>query len=505
MRAAAFGLGALLYVVEAGRADSLRQISSVSGGSITNAFVANTWTNDSPVDSKALQTLGRRLATNGAPLESLGRQIGTYLMAVNLSLVFSIGLSILIFILPSKVSWAQELSIVLVIYLLYWDVVFSAMLRTMVGAMLSVWLQAMINPVDLPAKKRKNRALPMLRVLLAPTQRNIMRLVSPERPGVVVRKLSEMRSPVFHVITATDLKHGEQLHFSNLGILSKAYGLTDRGDVRLDEAVRASAAFPGGIPPTRIAFGRLSLPQEVTVYEKYLVLVDGGVRDNLGHAFDSYVVKSPGVVTDTLAPSGATSFVIVVDASAPRGVADLSQNMLSKIPVVRKIPQVTLFPRVVGVMNQSNSEARALALASTLQSTHQGVVVSIKQSPVDICESALNDPRGLIGLDSGGGLPAADINSQTRLDRATVASNALSELPGFGRAEWNGLVVRNARTPTTLSSLGDERIAELVMHGYVSTMCSAHIEKDWPLLPNDSWSSARFARWLRPATVETQP
>ena len=42
-RAAMFGLGVLLYLVDAAKNQEVTSISSVSGGSITNAFVGQMW------------------------------------------------------------------------------------------------------------------------------------------------------------------------------------------------------------------------------------------------------------------------------------------------------------------------------------------------------------------------------------------------------------------------------------------------------------------------------
>src|SRR5207244_11717558 len=101
--------------------------------------------------------------------------------------------------------------------------------------------------------------------------------------GLHLRALRDIESPITHVFTATDLRHGEHFHLSQHWATSNAYGSTDPGDVRIDEAVRASAAFPGALPPVKIGLGRLRLPPDLTVGSRELQLVDGGVRDNLGH------------------------------------------------------------------------------------------------------------------------------------------------------------------------------------------------------------------------------
>jgi hypothetical protein len=72
-RAAAFSLGVLMYLFDAGLGDRLRQVSSVSGGSVTNGFLANLLTEQQTIDDGKLGDFARRLADSGLPLEKLPR------------------------------------------------------------------------------------------------------------------------------------------------------------------------------------------------------------------------------------------------------------------------------------------------------------------------------------------------------------------------------------------------------------------------------------------------
>jgi hypothetical protein len=76
MRAAAFSLGVLMYLFDVGAAARIRQISSVSGGSITNGFMANLLTEQHGITDEGVGDFARRLATNGIPLEKTGRLLG---------------------------------------------------------------------------------------------------------------------------------------------------------------------------------------------------------------------------------------------------------------------------------------------------------------------------------------------------------------------------------------------------------------------------------------------
>ena len=68
LRASAYALGALLYLVHSGLNVKVKNISSVSGGSITNAFVACECDFSKPVDSaflKVVSPLARKIAFSG--------------------------------------------------------------------------------------------------------------------------------------------------------------------------------------------------------------------------------------------------------------------------------------------------------------------------------------------------------------------------------------------------------------------------------------------------------
>src|SRR5262249_3642454 len=151
-------------------------------------------------------------------------------------------------------------------------------------------------------------------------------------------------------------------------VLSMTYHeQTKPGDVQICEAVRASSAFPGAFPPVKIKVNRLKLPSASTRGLQYIHLVDGGVRDNLGHIFQTRLLQPSAEhpndegkvkdLRDTLTRWGLTRLWIVVDASARVGVEDLSESVLSRIPIVRRVKQIVAFPRVLSIMNGSNSEA----------------------------------------------------------------------------------------------------------------------------------------------------
>jgi hypothetical protein len=312
-------------------------------------------------------------------------------------------------------------------------------------------------------------------------------------PGLIRRQLRDIKSPFTHVFTATDLRHGEHFHLSQYWVSSNTFGASDPGDVRVDEAVRASAAFPGALPPVKIALERLHLPAHLTTGQRQLELVDGGVRDNMGHAFQSQLLGDSGSQHATLTHYQSNRSLVVADASAPRGVADLSESMLASIPLLRRIGQLTSFPRVLSIMNQSNSEARSLVLKARLEADASGCVVSIRDSPVEVCVQGVDDAAISARLLRGD--PASE-QSDTRNHRADQALRALVKADNAAESKWNGARNHNQTIPTTLDGLGPERVKALIRHGYVLAMCRAHMVLGWPLVPDERWAMSRFTALL---------
>jgi hypothetical protein len=83
--------------------------------------------------------------------------------------------------------------------------------------------------------------------------------------------------------------------------------------------------------------------------------------------------------------------------------------------------------------------------------------------------------------------------------RAMTVLKLLVRKSASAEGDWNGLGNQNQTVSTTLSKLGVDRAADLIYHGYVLAMASAHIHREWPLVPDDQWSLDRFRAFVRKA------
>lgn len=491
MRAAAFSLGVLLYLVDSRSLGGLRQVSSVSGGSLTNGFIANEFTSKGDICEDSLREYARKLARRGLSLERFGN-IATFVLGLLVPPVIVLILGVAF--RAEFVSWigSRGLTLVMILALLaiLGDVLILAqIIFTSTVSFVEIFLSQVIS--GSPWVKVKP-----FRIAIAQSRERVVRLS--QGAGVTsIRHLTEIQSPFVHVFSATDLRYGEHLHLSQYWLASPAYPATSPGNIYLHEAIRASAAFPGVLPPVRIDSKRYGLGGGLLGLDKRLVLADGGVRDNLGHVFHSLILGGESNSRDELTGYGATVGTIVVDASAPRGTIDLGEGILRRIPVIRSLPQIGYFPRVVGILSQSNSEARSQALAREFADGRRvGTVISIQQSPVEYCESILgpSDAASILRGDIDLGCSFA---GSRRGRAAAVLLTRLAELSPAPRAEWNGVRLRNQFEATTLSSLGDEATARLIRHGYVLAMCHCVAEFSWPIMDAHFCSAERFDALLK--------
>jgi len=241
LRATAFGLGVMLYLVHSGLNKKVRNIASVSGGSITNAFVAG------------------RCDFTTVDIDSFRRKIAAELAR----LVASRGLE------KAKLTWiyilatlaaAAFLSYLAFFHFLSWHWIWAAMLLLVLmfarGAVITMWMK---------------------------------RTFFPERLDKLT--LGDMaRRSVDHVFCATDLNEGQPLFFSSADggrVFSQIHGVVRQPRVPVLAAVRASAAFPPFIPPMLFKpnaewTSLQGFDFQTGLFPQALWLTDGGAYNNFG-------------------------------------------------------------------------------------------------------------------------------------------------------------------------------------------------------------------------------
>lgn len=434
-RAALFALGALLYLADAGKNREVSSIASVSGGSLTNAHLAQSLDYRSATASEVedwASRLGKRFASQG----TLFAAAITWIYLVLLGLV---ALAVLIgaWWLPLPI-WGRVLAF------------FAGLL------VLGVVLQL--------------RGAVCSRAFAAT-------LFS--RAGKATR-LDEINTSMDHVICATDLHAGEHVYFSGRFVCSYRFGFGQPGDLPLHAAVEASAAYPGGLPARwlRTSRHRFQQPSEQAAAEtRYLVLADGGVYDNMGDQWAQGLAKRKHRWGELAAGLQVPEELVVVNASA--GMQFGSTASLA-LPL---IGEVTTLLRDKSVLYDNGTSVRREALVARFTLADlgrdglRGVLVHIPRTPYVVADGFADD--------------------HDHPERAVRARGALSLLGDTEakRREWSEIAAANSSVPTVLSSLGDPVAVRLMRHAYVLTMVNAHVILDYPLL--DLPEPERFEELLR--------
>lgn len=259
-RATVFALGVLLYLVDTGLNKRVAYISSVSGGSITNAFVA------------------QRCDFRNVGVEEFDKIASDLLQRI-----VSHGLYRGMFALPYMIFLSVGLPLIFAMYNFAWPAPISAPVAIVLVAILA--------------------AVGFLRGAVVTMEMSRRYFSSGGRPV----RLNQISTSVEHVFCSTDLRskspvyfstwNGGYVHFSPLGSTRLRAPFKD---VTLSTIVRSSAAFPGGVPPKRFWLGgasdyfdstfrdfnwfvRNTRLRDINLYKpKFFFLADGGVWNNLG-------------------------------------------------------------------------------------------------------------------------------------------------------------------------------------------------------------------------------
>ncbi len=427
-RATIFTLGALMYVVDAGRAQDTSSIASVSGGSLTNGFIAQTLDFGAVTKDAFEQQVVKPLASQIAQRGTL------YVPWLSKLYLLLLGLGFAAAFLPIwllEVAWGWRLLAVLVL--------------------LAVWGW-------LAGKRGWICARAFRSTLFA--------------PGGTTTLLKNIATNICHVICSTELRTAQSVYFSGDFVYAYAFGPGQPDDMPLYQAVQASAAFPGGFPPARLPARRHRFeknPGPKGSKVRSLILTDGGVYDNMGdqwaRGFTQRVAAWPW-----LAEKRAPKQLVVVNASAR---VSWSPFRRGRIPL---LGEILAFLRVNNILYVNTTNVRRQEIvrsydpaAPAQRGALPGVLIQIAQSPFDVADffsKAANLPVG-------------------------ARAKAVIATLGSSRESWRDIARRNSEVSTTLCKLGAEVSARLLYQGYVTAMCNLHVvfggeEPElggWPLLP----------------------
>jgi len=430
VRAALYGLGVLIYMSRSGANEYVRVVTSVSGGSITNAAVAlhGDFASGTMEAREAFETVAQQLAERV-------REEGTFLLPTwkQLARVFGILALFFIPVLPMAfVGWVE------------WSVVLGLAAIPMVGIL--------VGTVLYPAMMRSSYQ--------QETFQHVFRsfVSGPRRVRRESLKLANLPdSSVLHVMCATDLKSGQPFYFSKDWLFSPTYGVATTENVTLSEAVYSSAAFPVFYPPLRLSTADRSFRGGLHDGQRprRLRLSDGGVSNNLGSEILDLLMQPvappwsdhPGNDAEPL-----ITHALIVNASAPT------------IPKKRLWLNAT---RQFVVLYQNTLKPRL----DSARRSDAHIILDIDASPADvICEQELA---------AGGEYGHASMRAQNLREDQEFASET------FG----SGLVADTSTVPTKLTPVGPTLGERLLQHGYYSACAALHVRFGFPVIPWDQTTS----------------
>jgi predicted acylesterase/phospholipase RssA len=266
-RAALFGLGALLYLVDAGKGPEIGCVSSVSGGSMTNGWIALT--------TDLHTATGTQLREQVRPLVRACSSTGTI--------------------------WASPLTIAYLAAMALVVAVATYLCFPLDGAWpLLVW------------------AVAVLVVGWAAQRRGWVAERAFERALYHGARLDAIRTGVDHVMCAADLQTAEAVFFSGRFVHSYRLGWGRPGDLRLARAVQSSAALPGAFHPRRLRTTTLGFERPGAVPR--MLLTDGGVYDNMATEWPVRLAERAGEGAVPSPPPHVCDELIVVNSSAAQGL-----------------------------------------------------------------------------------------------------------------------------------------------------------------------------------------
>jgi predicted acylesterase/phospholipase RssA len=485
-RAAAFGLGVLLYLVHSSLNQRVKTISSVSGGSITNGFVAQkcdfaSLKNAEEFKREIAKHLAEKICGNGR----FWRYGGFWpVKSLFIALFLISGVALLLWFLPMATALLAQL-----IFRVELRAVSLYELATFAATAL-VWAVAVLNREWLVWWWLSWTFFGDNRTLGALSKRS-----------------------VDHVFCATDLNASRPFFFSTKGegrVFSEIYGRGDGQNEKLADAVRASAAFPPAIPPMHFKLHN----RKFTGWKdapRTIVLSDGGVWNNLGTdwsrlrsallAAEMNWSKRTGRNADDEAMIEAqancllTGVLLVANASKPD-----KPNLYEQVR--QKVPGLAASSTVLRVISA--------ALSSTVAGRSIDVERSVRMRMLDDprrweLEQETPQHQGTARSGTEGtAAPLAVLVEMTRKPGETAkaykdakgpphwerkadeyASQLTQPLEGL-KPLLNG----EDTVPTTFDNLGHERTLRLIVLGYLNTretLAVVFANHNPPAIPRREW------------------
>jgi hypothetical protein len=468
-RAAAWGLGVLWALVDTGINRDVTMISSVSGGSLTNAYTAQ-GTPFRTYHAQAFDSAARKLA------DRLAGRPRFFTIAIRGTLVAA-GAGIVL----AHLGWMSGLLGAAVIVVvcgvigamgskdllcsrfetwLYFDALL-AVVAFIVWAWPSPWLVATgVIGLGICAQARG----PLVGWSMG---RSLQHLT-----GTRVSTLGDMNPEPLHVILATELRAGHHACFARDFVYCYDLGLGRKPSLPVRVALQASANLPGAFPTRWIRTAGMDFVGGCH-HVKYLATTDGGVYDNMADQWPiglpdriARLSRKPAItsrpdrrtVLDRLAEQ-APNFVVVANASGALGFRRVGRGA---IPIIGELLGLL---QVKDVLYDNGTSVRRKALIDAFDRDEPtGTLIHIASTPDALTQQVDPDGNPRIG-------------------------QALAYIQRWGNHNvWKQRAKAAKAVGTQLWPIGAEKTHNVITCAYVQTVVNLYLKQAIDELPEPpSW------------------
>ena len=457
-RAALFGLGALLYIVDAGLNTRVRSIASVSGGSLLNAFVSQECDFGDDNCKEEFEAVAQRFARLLVTRSTFSKKLWVCLALVMLAPAVCLALGY-----PASIT---------------------ALYRILGAGLAGSLFLLRGHFLDLVLSRR---------FFLSDYGRT---------------QLSDRKSTVEHVLCATDLAANEPFYFSTWNgghAFTSTRGWSRLPGLPFSVAVRASAAFPGGFPPKRLRLVGTALLGSRFQFDRIRMpavgfLSDGGVWNNLASDWmdgEFWKQRAMQARTRDVAPmpgqSGAPGQLVVVNASYPqpakRGrlwALPYAAEVMVPLRVAMILFQNTIQPRIDALRAETRN--RWIHKAST-PGLDERVYWDQERRGVEVAVASIHESlhveevkkRHRVLTSGAPWVPTVHRYLSKRIRVATQIPGTLRFADGSS-VDTRDVVRKDAAVPTTFGRMDRKAAALLIWHGYVATRNECHVAFGSPAL-----------------------
>ncbi|MGD9705068.1 MAG: patatin-like phospholipase family protein [Acidimicrobiia bacterium] len=433
-RATTWGLGALLYLVDAGKHGEVTTISSVSGGSVANGLVAHETefrATDPERFRAAVRPLLRHMAYDGLIFFGAATNAYVYVVLAGAALTVLALLATVVGVVAAALDAIGVLEISWLAAAIGWSVAVFAVLLVLTFLLFRLRSRVVERALAKKFFSRDGKATKL--------------------SGLPMPSAVPDRVPL-HVFCATELQQGQQLYATPEFVYTFAYGRGVPAEMSLARAVQCSACLPGGFAPRFLRTAQHQFPKPDV--PKRMVLSDGGVYDNMADQWETGRGNRP---LDDDGRFPAADELIVVNASASATSLATKSRLLGA--------ELFGLKRPIDVMYDITTKMRRFELVEDWNAAERGggqrgTLVHIPQSPIVVAERI------------------ARIGTPEQQARAAAV---LPLIPGT-REEWAATAAADTGVKTTLGKLGVYPVARLLFHAYVLAMVNSHVVLGYPLL-----------------------